>query len=129
MAALHEIKVYAIGTGKTGIVPLPVRTPSGKTLLQPTQITVDEETLRSIAKITGGRYWRSTDTDSLREIYAEIDQLEKTRIKDKRYFEYAELATEPVPWHGRMLPPVLAIAAGLLALEILLTNTVFRKFP
>ncbi len=129
LAALQGIKIYTIGTGTTGIVPLPVRTPSGETLLQPTQVTLDEETLRSIAKITGGRYWRATDTNTLREIYAEIDRLEKTEIKDKRYFEYAELATEPVPWHGRTWPPVLVIAAGLLALEILLTNTVFRKVP
>jgi len=129
LAAQHGIRIYAIGTGTTGIVPLPVRTPSGETLLQPTQVAVDEETLRKIAGITGGRYWCATDTESLREIYAEIDQLEKTQIKDKRYFEFAELATEPVSLAGLTLPPLMAIAAGLLALEILLASTLFRKTP
>lgn len=129
LAAAFGIKVYAIGTGSTGVAPVPVRDASGALVMRPTRVTVDEATLRQIAEITEGHYWRATDADSLRAIYAEIDELEKTKIEEKRYCQYAELATDTVRVGGVTTPSVLAIVGGLLALEVLLVNTRFRKVP
>lgn len=122
-------KIYTIGMGTTGVAPIPVRGPSGKVSMQPMRVTIDEATLERIAEVTGGRYWRATDTDSMREICAEIDELEKTEIKEKRYFQYAEMATDRVQIGGKTVPPGLLIVAGLLALEIVLVNTRLRKVP
>lgn len=131
LAASQGIKIYTIGAGTTGFAPVPMRDPFGTLVMRPQRVSIDEETLKRIASITGGRYWRATDTESLREIYAEIGELEKTKTEEKRYFQYAELATESVRMGGRgvTLPPVLAVAAALLALEVLLVNTRFRKVP
>ncbi|MEE9294915.1 MAG: VWA domain-containing protein [Phycisphaerae bacterium] len=129
LAAEYDIKIYTIGAGTTGIAPIPVRNAFGNVVMRPTRVTIDEATLKQIADATGGQYWRAKDTDSLREIYAEIDALEKTETEEKRYFQRAELATEWVSLGGVALPPLLAMAAGLLALEVLLVNTRFRKVP
>jgi Ca-activated chloride channel family protein len=129
LAAAFEIKVYTIGTGATGVAPVPVRDPSGTVVMRPTRVTIDEATLRRIAEITEGRFWRATDTDSLRAIYAEIDELEKTEIQEKRYCRYTELATDVVRLGGVTAPSMLAIVGGLLALEVVLVNTRFRKVP
>ncbi len=129
LAAAYGIKIYAIGTGKTGVTPMPGRDRSGKLYLRPTRVRIDEAALKQIAGITGGHYWRATDADSLREIYAEIDDLEKTEIDEKRYYQYAEMATEPMRLSGITIPPVLMIVVGLLALEVVLVNTRFRQVP
>ena len=92
-------------------------------------VTIDEETLREIADTTGGQYFRATDTNSLREIYKEIDRLEKTKTEEKRYMQWKELATEPVRLGSVRFPALLWIVFGLLALEVLLVNTWLRKVP
>ena len=92
-------------------------------------VSIDEATLERIARNTRGRFWHATDTDSLREIYAEIDRLEKTKTEEKRYFQFTEMATDTVQLGGITVPPVLTIVAALLALEIVLINTRFRKVP
>jgi Ca-activated chloride channel family protein len=129
LAATCGIKIFTIGMGTTGVAPMPVRDPSGKVSMQPMRVTIDEATLERIAEITGGRYWRATDTESMHEICAEIDELEKTKIEEKRYFQHAEIATEAVQIVGMTVPPVLPFVAGLLALEVLLASTRFRKVP
>ncbi len=129
LAANKGIKIYTIGAGTTGFAPVPMRDPFGVTVMRPTRVSIDEATLKQIASITGGQYWRAKDTASLREIYAEIDELERTETEEKRYFQYAELATESVRGWGVTWPPILMVAAGLLALEVLLVNTRFRKVP
>ena len=129
LAANYGIKVYTIGMGTTGVAPMPVRDPSGRVSMQPMRVTVDETTLKRVAEITGGRYWRATDTNSMREICAEIDALEKTEIEEKRYFQYSEMATDPVQIRGVTVPPMLPIVVGLLALEVVLVNTRLRKVP
>ena len=129
LATVYGVKIYAIGTGTTGVAPVPVRDASGTVVMRSQRVTIDEATLKRIADITRGRYWRATDTDSLREIYAEIDRLEKTKTEEKRYFQFTELATDTVQLGGVTVPPVLAIVAALLALEIVLVNTCFRKVP
>jgi len=129
LAATCGIKIYTIGMGTTGVAPMPVHDSSGKMSLQPTRVTIDEATLKRIAGITGGRYWRATDTDSMREIYAEIGELEKTKIEEKRYYQFAEMAVDTVQVAGMSIPPVLPMVAVLLALEVLLVNTRLRKMP
>ncbi len=82
------------------------------------EVDIDEATLQEIAKITGGKYYRATDTTELERIYDEIDQLEKTKVEVKEYTEYKEL------FH-------IFVMIGLLFLliEIILANTRLRKIP
>ena len=112
------IKIYTIGAGTTGIVPFPVTDQFGNKHYEQAQFDLDEDTLKKIAVMTGGEYFRAADTESLRNIYAQIDKLEKTKIEEKGYKQY-----EPLFWY------FVDAALGLLALEIILTNTVFLKIP
>lgn len=75
------IRVYTIGVGSEGYASMPVATPFG-TIMQNTLVTIDEELLMAIAEMTGGAYFRATDEKSLREIYYEIDQMEKNTYVD-----------------------------------------------
>ncbi len=118
MAQAFDIRTYTIGAGTRGVAMFPVDDPFFGRRYQPMQVNVDEESLRGIADLTGGRYFRATDRNSLESIYREIDKLEKTEIKVKEYTRYSE-------WFG------FFAAAGLLLLlaEILLGHTRFRKIP
>ena len=129
LANTYGIKMYTIGAGTSGFAPVPVQDPFGNVRMQPMRVTVDEATLKKMAAITSGRFWRATDTNSLQEIYAEIDKLEKTETEEKRYKQYAELATEGVKLGSIPLPPILAVVFGLMAIEVLLANTALRKVP
>jgi len=113
-----KIKIYTIGAGSKGPVPYPVRVVFGRKVYEQIEVDLDEETLANIATITDGKYFRATDTESLRNIYREIDALEKTPIEYKGYQEHNEL-------FAYFLIPGLA----LLLLEIVLTNTYLRKLP
>jgi len=113
-----KVKVYTIGAGSKGLVPYPVKDFFGNTVYEQVQIDLDEGILNQIADITGGKYFRATDTESLRKIYSEIDKMEKSPIEDKGYLEFNEL-----------FPKFLVPGLILLLLEIILTNTVFRKIP
>ena len=113
-----KIKVYTIGAGTKGLAPYPVKDFFGNTAYQSIEIDIDEDTLKDIADKTQGRYFRATDTESLREIYKEIDRMEKTEIEEKGFLEYNEL-----------FPFFLLPGIGLLFLEIVLSNTVLRKIP
>ncbi|MDD2709313.1 MAG: VWA domain-containing protein [Verrucomicrobiae bacterium] len=112
------IKIYTIGVGSKGEVPIPVRDTFGRQVMVTAKVDMDEDTLRSVAEKTGGQYYRATDTDSLRQIYAQIDRLEKTTIIMKKFEQYEELFA----W--ALIPGLL-----LLALEILLANTWLRRLP
>ncbi len=112
------IKVYTIGTGIRGEAPMPVTDAFGRRGYVMNKVDVDEETLKKVADITGAQFYRATDTDSLRRIYAEIDTLEKTKVTMKKYQHYQEL----FPW---------ALGPGLLLLgmEIIFFQTRFRRLP
>ncbi|MEM8963362.1 MAG: VWA domain-containing protein [Acidobacteriota bacterium] len=85
------IRVYTIGVGREGVVPVPVRDPrTGRIQRVPMDVEVDEELLRSIAERTGGKYFKATNPDGLRAIFEEIDELERTPIEIKRYVRYEE---------------------------------------
>ena len=77
-------------SGPSGEAPYPVQTPFG-IRYQNVPVDVDEKTLNSIASVTGGKYFRATNNRALKQIYAEIDKLEKTRIEVKSYRSYTEL--------------------------------------
>jgi len=113
-----KIKVYTIGAGSKGPVPYPVKDFFGNTVYQPIQIDIDEDTLIKIADMTGAKYFRATDTESLRKIYKEIDELEKTTIEEKGYLEYNELFNV-----------FLILSLMFLLLDIVLSNTILRKIP
>ena len=91
LSANFNIKIYTIAAGKHGSAPYPVTDAWGRKILQNIQVQVDEESLKEIANITGGRFFRATDNQSLRKIYKEIDQLERTEIKISEYQNYTEL--------------------------------------
>lgn len=130
LAATFGIRIYTIGAGtRNAVAPIPTVDQFGRTVMQRLPVSIDEETLRRIADITGGQYFRATDTDSLAEIYATIDELEKTEIEERRYVHYSEMAVEPVELRGWHVPPLLLFAFLLLAVEQLLSNTKFRVVP
>jgi Ca-activated chloride channel family protein len=117
-AATLGVKVYTVGAGSRGMAPYPVETVFGETVYRPVQVDIDEDTLKKIAATTGARYFRATDSDNLREIYAEIDRSEKTEFEAPQFLDYREL----YPW---LVWPALT----LLLLEIGLAETVLRKLP
>jgi Ca-activated chloride channel family protein len=130
LAKAMGVKIYTIGVGKAGLAPYPVLDPfTGQTVLRMVRVSIDEKTLRQIAKITGGQYFRATDTDSLRNIYARIDKLEKTKIDDRRFAEYRHWALQPLHLGAIAVPPLLLMALVLLLAECVLANTWLRRIP
>jgi len=113
-----DVKVYTIGAGTKGLAPFPVKDFFGNTVYQSVKVMIDEETLKRIANETGAQYFRATDTDSLKNIYDEIDRLEKTEIEEKGYMEYKE-------WFPYFIIPALI----LLLMEFVLNLTLFRRLP
>jgi Ca-activated chloride channel family protein len=91
LASLESIRVYTIGVGTVGKAKSPVRKrPDGSFIYDWVEVNIDEGTLQSIAQETGGRYFRATSGDKLREVYEEIDTLEKTRFNVFRYNKRTE---------------------------------------
>ncbi len=127
MAAAFDIRIYTIGAGTAAGVVNVTDPYTGRPLT--VSVTIDEETLRQIAELTGGQYFRATDSRALEEVYARIDELERTRIEQQRYTDYNQLAVEPVSVAGVGLPPLLAVVIVLLGLEIILANSRFRTLP
>ena len=117
IAKTYGIKIYTVGVGTQGQAPFPMSTPFGQKMLMQ-RVAIDEESLKKIAKQTGGRYFRATDSDSLKQIYAQIDSLEKSEVKWIDHSEYRELF------------PLFLIPALLLVLtEMVLTQTRLRRVP
>ncbi len=111
-----NMRVYCIGVGTTGKALSPVgRYPNGQLRFEYADVEIDEEKLKEIAEITGGKYFRATNERKLREIYQEIDQLERSRIS----------VTEHSARHEEYLPLALA-GAGMLLFGFLLDRSVLR---
>jgi Ca-activated chloride channel family protein len=117
-AAALGVKVYTVGAGTRGLAPYPVQDAFGNRVYRPVAVDIDEETLEQVAASTGGRYFRATDTASLREIYAEIDRAEKAPFEAPQFLDHREL----YPW---LAWPALA----LLVLDVGLAETVLRRLP
>ena len=118
LAKALGVRLYTIGVGSKGPAPFPVKDPFGHIFYQQVRIDLDEKTLQSVADATGGRYYRAADTERLREIYSEIDQLEKTKIESALYVQYTELFT-----------PFVLAAMAFVFLEVILGQTVFLTLP
>jgi len=117
------IRIYTIGIGRKGKVPMPVQMQdpfSGQIFKQVQMIEsdLDEQTLVNIADATGGKFFRATDPEKLKAIYDQIDKMEKTVIKTKVYASFDE-KFYPWLWAGFLL----------LLLELLLQHTRFRRIP
>lgn len=118
IAKEFSVKVYTIGAGTEGEAPFLVEHPLfGKQYVYQ-KVDLDEDTLKEIADITQGQYFRAKDAMALENIYKQIDQLERTEVKVKEYMEYNELFW----WF-------LLAALALLLVEIILSQTRFRKIP
>ena len=128
LAKTTGVRIYAIGVGTKGMAPVPVPNPfTGEIQYRNVKVNIDEKTLKAMAKTTDGLYFRATDTESLKDIYAQIDTLEKTKIEQHTVGEIRELAVEPIEWKGREWPSLAMIALALLALDTALTSLVFRR--
>lgn len=112
-----EARIYTIGIGTNGMANYPVMTPYGQDVQQ-MQVVIDEETLTKIADLTGGKYFRATNEQVLRDVFKEIDSLEKTRM-DVRHFSHAEDNYMIFAW----------LLFGFVALELVLRYTVCRSIP
>jgi Ca-activated chloride channel family protein len=112
------VRVYTIGAGVRGEAPMPVKDSFGNTHIVMVPSDVDEDTLTKIADETGGKFFRATDTESMRRIYAEIDRMEKTTRKMHRYEHVSELFAFAV------VPGLL-----LLGLTVSLEQARFRRLP
>ena len=117
IAQTFAIRIYTIGVGTIGEAPYPVQTPFG-IRYQNMPVDVDEKTLQQIAGMTDGEYFRATNNRTLRQIYNEIDKLEKTRIEVRQYRSYTELF--PI-WAG--------LGMLLMITEFTVRGTLFRKIP
>lgn len=118
LAVEYGIKVYTIGLGTNGMALSPIRiNPNGSFQYGRQQVEIDEDLLKEIADVTGGKYFRATNNKKLAEIYNEINKLEKTEIEEKKYYNYEE-----------KYRPLVLLAGLLLLIEILLRNTIFRSF-
>ena len=114
-----DIKVYTIGIGTNGTADFPYsRNPStGQLVFRKQQVEIDEKLLQFIADETQGKYFRATDNKKLKAIYDEINKLEKTKIEEFKYYNYQELYRT-----------LIFMALGLLLLEFILKNTLFKSF-
>ncbi len=117
IAKTFGVRVYTIGVGTQGKAPYPFQTAFG-IQYQNVDVDIDEPTLKQIAALTGGQYFRATDNASLREIYSEIDKMEKTKISVQ---EYSKKQEEYKNW--------ALLLFALLLMEILLRNTLLRNIP
>jgi Ca-activated chloride channel family protein len=119
IAREYGIKVYTIGIGTNGMAEFPYAyAPNGRDFLYKMMpVEIDQELMKTIARNTGGKYFRASSNSKLESIYDEINKLETTEIEELKFYDYDE-KFRPFVW----------IAGILLLLEIVLRNTIFRSF-
>jgi Ca-activated chloride channel family protein len=117
IAKLYGVRIYTVGIGTIGMAPYPVQTPFGVQITQ-LKADLDEDLLKQIAKMTDGKYFRATGNTKLRQVYQEIDKMEKSKI-DVTEFHKKNEEFYLLAW----------IAFFAIALEIILRNTYFRNTP
>lgn len=118
VAATLGVRIYAIGVGTYGEAPFVRDLPFGGRQRQMVPVEIDEDMLRTVAENTSGRYFRATNKQTLREVYEEIGELEKTQIETRIYTDYQER-------YALFMWPAFV----LLFLELLLSTTRLRRFP
>jgi Ca-activated chloride channel family protein len=117
-AAVFGIRIYSIGIGSTGMAPFPTVDLFGRQVLQAQPVKLDEEALKALAEKTDGRYFNAQNSESLEQVYEEIEQLEKTATEGRLYTEYREV------FQALMLPGLTCVL-----LSIGLGSTRFRSLP
>jgi Ca-activated chloride channel family protein len=118
IAKAYRIKVYTVGVGTNGMANFPVaKDANGTIVFQPQKVEIDEKLMQEIATTTNGKYFRATDNKKLEAIYDEIDRLEKSKITENRFMMFDEQFR---PW--------LLIGLFLLALEMIVSRTLFKSF-
>lgn len=117
-AKAYGIKIYSIGIGSTGTVPVVLTNSFGQQVTVNQNYVLDETQLREIAELTGGMYFNAKNTQALERVYAEIDQLEKTEHEGRVYTQYTELFRRP-----------LTLGCLLILLNIVLSCTRYRRLP
>jgi len=118
LAATLDIKIYTIGAGTVGLVPYPIDDPLRGRRYERRQFDLDEATLKQIAEMTGGQYFRATSPEALSSIYEKISEMETSPIESVEYVEYKELG-----------PGLAALAGLLLVLELLLVTALAPVYP
>jgi len=117
-AKAMKVKIYTVGAGKPGNAPYPIDDPIFGRRYIYIENEIDEPTLKQIAQITSGEYFRAKDEKALARIYKQISQMEMTEIKVKEYLQYNELFSN-----------YAFVGLLLLVMEIVLANTRYRKIP
>lgn len=112
------VKIYTIGVGVRGKAPIPVHDEAGHVHVIMAEVDVDEKTLAAVAELTGGKFYRATDTDSLRRIYEEINHYEKSAQTEQKFEQIEEM------YRWALIP-----ALALLSLGFLLQHTLLRRLP
>jgi Ca-activated chloride channel family protein len=118
MAEALGVRVYTIGAGGIGTARVPDDDPLRGRVYATMRVDIDEESLRQMAELTGGRYFRAMDSESLAAIYEEIDQLERTEIEVENFTQYTE-----------RFPLLLGLGLMLVLVEATLSQTVLRRLP
>ncbi len=118
LAKTFGIRVYTIGVGTQGEADYPMRDFWGRIVMRKIPVEIDENTLKQIAGMTDGKYFRATNNNSLREIYKEIDELEKSKINVKEFSRREE-----------QFMPFAFAALLLLLLELVINKTILRSIP
>jgi Ca-activated chloride channel family protein len=117
-AAAFGIKIYVVGVGKRGEAPVPTGQGADGLRYEMMPVEIDEPLMTEIASLTGGRYFRATDSESLRHIFQEINRLEKSTVEQVVYRRFDEAYRVP-----------LAVGLVALALEIVLAGTFAVRVP
>jgi len=118
LAVEYGIKTYTIGLGTNGMALSPIGIlPNNEFQYGRVQVTIDEALLKEIAKATGGKYFRATNNQKLKEIYTEINKLEKTDVEEFKFYNYEEKYRS-----------LVLFAVFLLLIELILRYTIFRSF-
>jgi Ca-activated chloride channel family protein len=112
------VKVYTIGVGTQGQAPMPATDMFGRRVYQMVPVEIDEATLQNISDMTGGKYYRADNAERFKDIYAEIDKLEKTEADVKKLAQHTELFT----W-------LIAFGILLVTAEVVLGQTMLRRLP
>lgn len=112
------VKVYTVGAGTKGVAPIRIDRGDGRTELRQINVSIDEATLQKIASKTGGQYFRATNLAGLRDVYKQIDKLERTTVEEDMFSQYHQY-----------YDAFVAAALALLVLGLLLRASVLRRLP
>ena len=118
LAQSRGVRIYAIGIGSGGAVQVPVRLPSGRTVLREKTYPLDEATLRQMAAVSGGAFFRASDAGALKQVFAEIDALEASPRREARRVAVGRAGHRIALW-----------GAGLLAVLMLASSVPLRSAP